>query len=268
MKVFWFLVVGVWAAGTVWAFPPGYNPFPEDARPEPVELQNIYAGKMLRIVEEPDQSAVFRDEGDGQERVVRLWIAGDNELQMSLEIAGEKRINGLPLGDTGWALHRIYGADLNRDGVEDYVVQSWSGGCGRAASRTPMCFVLSNGDGYTANETVTYYGRSENFVLLDGKPCFVNVMDADGGPSQDGFAHSYYVQNILTFDKDRVRVANELHPGFPRIQWDQNEIHTDPRAFEWKEPLGSETTLLTDGQKQNLFEYAAKEIGLTQVVER
>ena len=137
-----FRQLGVWVglavlmmARMAWAFPPGYNPFPEDARPEPVELQTIYAGKMLRIVEEPGQSAVFRDEGDDQERVVRLWIAGDNELQMSLEIAGEKRIDGLPLGDAGWALHRVYGGDLNQDGVEDYVVQSWGGGCGREASR-------------------------------------------------------------------------------------------------------------------------------------
>jgi len=53
MKVFWFLVVGVWAAGTVWAFPPGHQPFLEDSRPDAYELQTIYAGKMLRIGDEP-----------------------------------------------------------------------------------------------------------------------------------------------------------------------------------------------------------------------
>ncbi|NCD25960.1 MAG: hypothetical protein EOL86_10290 [Deltaproteobacteria bacterium] len=53
MKNFWVLVAGVIAAGTVWAFPPGYHPFPEDSRPDAYELQTIYAGKMLRIGDEP-----------------------------------------------------------------------------------------------------------------------------------------------------------------------------------------------------------------------
>lgn len=130
MKVFWFLVVGVWAAGTVWAFPPGHQPFLEDSRPDAYELQTIYAGEMLRIGDEP----------------------------------------------------------------------------------------------------------------------------------------VFYVHNILTFDQGRVRVANKLHPGFPLIQWDQNEIHSDPQAFDWKEPVGSETTLLMEEQKRHAI--ALGEIGLPQMTER
>ena len=45
-------------------------------------------------------------------------------------------------------------------------------------------------------------------------------------------------------------------------QWDQRAIdhNDDPRAFDWKESVGSETTLLTDGQKQDLLRRAQEEI--------
>ncbi len=48
---------------------------------------------------------------------------------------------------------------------------------------------------------------------------------------------------------------NSLHPAFPMIQWDQHAIdhNDDPTAWEWKEPMGSETTLLSESQKRQLL---------------
>jgi hypothetical protein len=260
MRAFCIGVVGTLLAGTAWAFPEGCNPFPADARPELFELRTLYSGSMLQIGDQEGRAVTFRVVVDGKEHNLRLRIEGHNELRMDLDADGAQQISDMSLGDAGWALFRLYAGDLNRDGIDDFVIDSWGGGCGRAASLANICFVLSTGEGYQATETATYYGREENFVVLDGRPCFVNVMEAVEGPCKDGFVHWFFVFNILTFDKGEVRVGNTLHPGFPMIQLDHNEIQSDPKAFDWKDPVGSETTLLKDERKQQLQQDAVEEL--------
>lgn len=242
------------------AFPGGYNPFPADTRPAPFELRPLYSGGLLRIADEENRTVAFTDDVDGLKRAVRLRVDGENELHMDLEENVEGSLAGLPIGDAGWALHRLYAGDQNGDQTDDYVVLSYGGGVGRAASYTPMSFVLSVGDGYQAVQTVSYYAKVENFVLLDGKPCFVNVMDVSHNACRDGYAHSFYVHNLLTFAGGNVQVDNSVHPAFPVTQWDQNAIHQDSGAFERKESVGSETTLLTDEQRARLHGESIREI--------
>lgn len=251
---------------TALAFPNNdLNLFPADARPVPIAVHEFPAG--IREMEDEAtgvESMVFRDRVDGQNVVLRLRNTGAEMLSAELQIDGVVRASRLPGTTAGRWFIGVESADLNMDGIMDFMITQWNGGCGRAAGGQQIAFLLSVGEGYRSAMIATAYAHPENYVTLDGKPCFIYTADEGLAGCRDGFGHDFYVHNILAFAGGEVRLDNALHPGFPVIQWDQNAIdhNNDPRAFEWKEPLGAETALLSDEQKQQLLSAVQAEIFL------
>lgn len=246
------------------AFPNNdFNPFPADARPVSVAVHEFPAA--IREMDDEVtgvESMVFRDQIDGRDVVLRLRKTGDEMLTAEVEIDGEIRATRLPGTTAGRWFIKVASADLNADEIMDFMVTQWNGGCGRAAGGQEVAFLLSAGDGYRSTLIATAYARPENVVMLGGRPGFIHTADLGFAGCQDGFGHDFYIHNVLTFAGGEVRVDNSLHPGFPMIQWDQNAIdhNNDPRAFEWEEPMGAETTLLNEEQKKYLLAMATAEI--------
>ena len=251
---------------TAQAFPNNdLNPFPADVRPVPVSVHEFPAG--IREMEDEAtgvESMVFRDQVDGQDVVLRLRNTGAEMLSAELQIDGVIRSSRLPGTTAGRWFIGVDSADLNSDGTMDFMINQWNGGCGRAAGGQQIAFLLSLGEGYRSTMIATAYAQPENYVTLDGKPCFIHTADEGLAGCRDGFGHDFYVHNILAFAGGEVRLDNFRHPGFPLIQWDQNAIdhNNDPRSFDWKEPFGSETALLSDEQKRQLLSAVQAEIFL------
>ena len=135
-----------------------------------------------------------------------------------------------------------FSSDLNQDGVEDFFITSFSGGCGLASGYCNVAFILSAGDIYTLTTIETLFPDESNFILINKKPTFVHTSFHSVAQCTDGKAHNFWVYNLLSFDKNEIKVNNSIHPAFPKTIW-----------YTFK-PNHAETTILTDEQKLELRE--------------
>lgn len=134
-----------------------------------------------------------------------------------------------------------YQADLNQDGLPDYVLEYATGGCGLNAGLSWIVFLLSAGREYTLTLTTSYFDPPD-LVLINGKPRMIHseLFDQLDGCA-DAKQHSFWVYNLLGFDGGEVRIDNSGADIFPKVVWYSNA------------PNYRETTLLTPEQKEFLI---------------
>jgi len=230
-----------------YAYNKDHGPFPPEAKIEQIKLTELKA--------EP------QDESKG--KAVDQWrflLPGDNGTQLLVSHEAGLFLAELTKGQTVllkktafsdfdvFVGPTVYTGDLNQDGVTDFVIYSYSGGCGLASGCCSVCFVLSAGKDYRVTSVTTFWPDESNFVILNGKPCFVLTAFERLEKCRQGKSHTFWVYNLLGFKGDGMKVDNGIHPDFPKIIW-----YTD-------KPNHAETTIITDDQKKLLRESSLKNL--------
>jgi len=235
------LAVILLATGGVLAAEFDYSPFPDGARVKKVAVKEL----------EPQTHALNEKETKGLDVYV---FPGKKPVQLKVFFAAdafsaEITVGGkvtLPktefsqFGTIGWP--SVYSADLNQDGVDDYVLTSNSGGCGLACMYNSMSFILSSPNGHKLTTTVTMANDCcADLVVLNGVPCFIHTSMGGVEKCNDGKSHNFWIHNLLVFGKaGDVKVKNDTQPGFPKV------------IFYTNKPNHKETTIITKAQKQTL----------------
>ena len=141
-----------------------------------------------------------------------------------------------------------YTADLNQDGKADFIITSFSGGCGLASGYCNVAFLLSGSNQYTLTTLSTLNPDPTDFILIDQKPVFIHTSFHYVTACNDEKPHNFWVYNLLTFEKDTIKVSNTLHQSFPKTIW-----------YTFK-PNHTETSIITDDQKQQLLKASLQDI--------
>ena len=144
-----------------------------------------------------------------------------------------------------------YYGHINEDKQPDFLLQFYCGGTGLNANFNEITFLLSNESGYEATSIKTFGGAPGNqFVKIDGKPHFIH--EAFGGEDEciDGKPHNFWIYNLFEIKGDKLYLANQNHPNFPKTVW-----------YTFK-PNSKETDLLSKKDKQNLLIRSVQDLKL------
>ncbi|WP_269524438.1 hypothetical protein [Coraliomargarita parva] len=216
-----------------------HGPFAVDAQVSRVHLRQLEPASdeadashpqyLFTVPGQTDRSLLLIRRGEGW--TVELTVNGETALKPTLFSS---------YGTVGVITART--ADLNKDGVEDYVIESYSGGCGLASGHCNVGFVLSSGEAYELTTVTTLFPDEGDFVLLGGEPYFIHTTLLGVEACEDGRGHNFWVYNLFGFENGSIQVANTADPAFPKTVW-----------YSFR-PNHSETTLLTDAQKAILWQ--------------
>ncbi len=142
-------------------------------------------------------------------------------------------------------LERMYAADLNRDGREDYVLELPWGGNGLASEGSVVIFALSSKTGYRITAMNTLLFDAYAVVKMGGK--FPNVINTAlvSALGTDQRQHSFWVHHFFNIQGDAVVESTRA------AVWVQ--YTNTPRAVP--------TTLLTKAEKKRAWaDYLSNEI--------
>lgn len=233
-------------AGNALAYNENHGPFPDDAEIEKVKLTQL-SRKTVSTNETANTQFVFSiPEQQGPQVSVELK---ENVWFTEILIAGETVMNpeAFSPNPTTYGM-TAYTADLNKDQRPDFIVYSFSGGNGLASGSCNVAFLLSSEKTYTLSTVTTLFPDESDFVVINKKPYFIHTALLGVNPCNDGKNHNFWIYNLLTFDKDKVRAANRAHIAFPKTIW---------YSFD---PNHSETVMITDSQKTELQKKALTQI--------
>ena len=214
------------------AAPVGNGPYSPAEHPSTVPLRS------LEFTKQTDETGVYRI-ADSQTEI-RLFYKDFEGLSLELTRAGKVifpksfMCGGVFYGDA-WQ------AELNLDGQPDYVLAYETGGNGIAP--VYVIFLLSTGNGYTLACTTSHFEESD-LIFIQGKPRMILSEMRMSQPSTDGKEHTFWIYNLLGFDKGKIKLDNSGAGIFPKIVWFSDA------------PNYRETTLLTPEQKADLIRRA------------
>lgn len=230
------------------AYPENFGPFPDAMKVERIALTDLIMVSRNPDFERLDPEAVFepQDAADTQliisqhndGRYVRLGKSGETVLPLTF--FSESVFSAGLTAESG---------DLNRDGILDFIIYSNYGGCGLGAGYCDVTFILSHGGNYYLSTVLSLYPHKNDFVILNGSPCFIHTSFQYGGQCNDGKRHNFWIYNLLVFGDGGLRLDNTVHVGFPKTIWYSYESNH------------SETTLLSREDKAGLLQNAVGEIG-------
>ena len=248
------LTVIVLIGRQVSAHPTGYGPFKEGRQPklfplkECVLLEKHTADGFVRPTtlaygrkREKDQGTRIRMELMPDTYCVRLTVINSNG-----QVACAPRVisDSIEWGN----FETARSADLNNDGIEDFVAYVWCGGCGLASGYYMLAFVLSSGEVYRVSVVTDLFPGVEDFVDLrnDGSCQFIHTSFIYGERGRDGRKHNYWVYNVFDVKGTELRLANHLLDGFPKWIWytfkDNHkatmQLTREKKARLWKEQGG------------------------------
>jgi len=130
--------------------------------------------------------------------------------------------------------YAVYQADLNKDGLKDFIVFSSFRGCGLAAFSDEVKIFLGKGNGkYQSISYETLYSDLEDFVDLDNDDEYEIITTNLYG----GDKHNYWAYNIYEIMDYKLVNANAKFKSFPKFIW-----------FTHK-PNDKDTTHLTQEEK-------------------
>ena len=126
---------------------------------------------------------------------------------------------------------KVYTALLNEDKEPDYLILTWSGGCGLAAEYSYLSFLLFCDNSFQLAVVDTFYADGADLVDLneDGNPELIHT----------AFTHNYWVYNLLQFEDTKIVSANKINKRFACWIW-----------YRFK-PNHKNTTQLTSAKKND-----------------
>lgn len=176
-------------------------------------------------------------------------VCKDNQCFVKAFIQKKMVLQETPFGGFDFYIGMsAYSADFNQDKRVDFVIYSYSGGCGINAGSCAVTFILSSEVGYIVTSVNTLFPNKNNFVFLDKKPYFIQTDLLGMNKCNDGKHHNFWVYNLLALNKKNVQVNNSSHSSFPKIIW-----------YTFK-PNHKETTIISNKQKRILQKKALNRI--------
>ncbi len=205
MKKTLLIIILFFARTVAWAYLGEYGPFEPNAVPKTYPLQECVcisgANDISRIfaLKKNSDHCISVTQSDKNERFgynITMKDISGNVLLKPCKIDGSRAF-GL----------KVYTAFLNEDKEPDYLIVTWSGGCGLAAGISYLSFLLSRNNGFQLAVVDTFYADRADFVDLnrDGKPELIHT----------AFTHNYWVYNLLQFEGTKIVSANKLDKRFP-----------------------------------------------------
>ncbi len=227
------------------AYPKLYGPFVPGTQPRKVTLHECALIQQETPIKNTYPSVrFFKPTGVKKPPLLKLLRL---EQGWEITVLGKR---GLPLlatpetNDMPSFNHRVYTADLNRDGIQDFIVNIWSDGCGLAAAGSTTTFLLSDGDKYKAESFYSFeFGPEDIVTLKSNGPCYFihNELIGNGNEkTKDGRSHNFWVYQLYRIDRANFIKANIDHPQFPKWVWytfKENHRETDQLTSEQKTRL-------------------------------
>lgn len=225
-------------ASSVLAYNGNHGPFPDDTKVERATLTELSrVSASTNTISNPRYTFPIPEQKESRLNVVRKPDAWFAEV-----VVGGKTVmqptSFSPYGTVGGLT--AYSADLNQDQVADFVIYSFSGGCGLACGYCNVAFILSSGTNYTLTTVTTLFPDESDFIIVDRRPYFIHTSFLGVDECKDGKNHNFWTYNLLAFGKDGVKVSNTVHAAFPKTIW-----------YTFK-PNHTETSIITDEQKATL----------------
>lgn len=191
-----------------------YPPYPFGSRPlEHLLADDLFEGKTVFRSADGKIVLAYEEDKVNGEKTVRFEV-------------GRKKVweRNLPSIDTP----RLYQADLDKNGLNDYIVISWGGGTGLGGSLYQVDLLLGrNSDGFDWVSYVSFEAGLQGIVDLDGDGRYeILVMDMYGGKN-----HNYFVHAVYKIKEGRLVNVSGGFKGFPKFIWfthkrnDQDTTH-------------------------------------------
>lgn len=192
----------------------GAHSYPEAYPPFPFSKPSAYPTLVAVPVIDYQHPAEFRD---GH---LRVAVTSVSEGQVTTRVF----VNGRTILDTveahpGIPLPvgaRVFYTDLTGDGQRDLLIYSSPAGNGLAAWIEIADLLIAKGDGTFKHVTFEAFAAGpEDFIDTNGDGCYEMLWVYyffSGG-------HSYWVYRIVELGEQRIRLRDELAPGFPKIIW-------------------------------------------------
>ena len=237
-----------------WCYPDNYGPFEPGCQPKPWPVQECL--HLQSATDRQNKADVFVKDTNSTLRVIISSRQENDGYFAFVKIQNSSGRDVLPKtgidGNAACGL-KVYWGFLNEDKQPDYIVQTWSGGCGLAAGYSYQTFMLSSEGAFRVARVITLY-PSEDMDLVDlnqdGSPELIHTAFIYGEKGKDGKTHNYWVYNLLQFKGDQVISANHVDSRFPCWVW-----FTD-------KPNHKNTVQLTDEQKRRLWKVQASNLFL------
>lgn len=226
-----------------------YSPFASGEKLTPFPLVEIPASLAPRHDKDPKVYEFTNQAEKGKTAVVKIvWPDDGGGASTTLFVNKTKvfsgQIKGLPLGCTS-----AYRADLNGDGIIDYVMITSSGGNGLAGVMYWVTLLLSSPSGYAKVDALSWGVAPADFVTIGGRAYLVNTsfVSGYGEPGKDGRGHNYWVCNLLRIDGQTLVLDNAADRRFPK--W----------VLYTLKPNRRDTDQLTPEQRERLWRQYLKE---------
>jgi len=116
--------------------------------------------------------------------------------------------------------YAVYRADLDGNGLEDFIIFNWYGGCGLAINSVRVdIFLKKKTDGYKKISFDTLSSELEDFVDMNKNGKYeVVITDIYGGQK-----HTYFSYSIYEFVDYQLVNADNMFKGFPKFVWYTNK---------------------------------------------
>jgi hypothetical protein len=243
-----FFLLLVLLAGNALAYNQNHRPFTPETQPRQISLTALPDPIQLDGSTSENPRLLFESTNAPG---TRIQITRNGQfMRLDLSVDGRSILSNVsfsPFEEFGGQLE-VSTADLNQDGQPDYVVSHWLGGCGLASGYYNLGFLLSSGDGYKLTVITALWPDAGDYMLIDGKPCILHTSFHEVDECTDGKNHGFWVYNLLVIEGAKIKIANQLHPDFPKTIWYSFADSHD------------ETELLTDEQKNKLQADSLKQI--------
>ena len=249
-KIAWINFVFLWAATCLFGYPPSYGPFADGESPQKVVRKQWVVTKQQK---QPGQEAEYPSlwcfaESEGSTGPT-VWLRRvEHPKGDEWEITVKDR-NGTPISEPStndMPSYVIYvsTADLNRDGIPDFMVQIWSGGCGLAAEGSTTTFLLSEKGRFKSTNFYGYDIGPEDIIKLksDGPWYYIHndLLWNGDEKTRDGRDHSFWVYQLYRFSGGKMIEASRDDARFPKWIWytyKANHKETDQLTAEQKKRI-------------------------------
>jgi len=207
---------------------------PAEERPPAVSL------RKLEFTKQTEETGFYRI-ADAQTEI-RIFYKEFEGLYLELIRAGQIRFPKSRMCPSGMLNYgSAYQADLNQDGQPDYVLAYETGGNG--ITPVYVIFLLSTGEGYSLTTTTSYFDQTD-FIFVGGKPRMIYSTFRQIEKCKDGKEHTFWIYNLLAFEKGEVKIDNTGAAIFPKVVW-----YSDAPNYR-------DTTLLKPEQKAELIRHS------------
>lgn len=242
----------VWGlAASALGYPQSHGPFADREAPTKVPLRKCVA---LKQKAEPGQGAdqsvirLYAETQEGSSVTVRLRRMDEQAVAKPWEITVIDK-NGAPLSEPAtndMSSYRfdVFTADLNRDGMPDFVVNINSSGSGLAGAGSTTTFLLSEKGRYkSANFYSFCFGPEDIVRFKPGGPCYFiqsDLVRSGEEKNKDDRYRNFWVYRLHRFSGGQAVEANGDDARFPKWVWytfKDNHAETDQLTAEQKKRL-------------------------------